>query len=78
MASSMPPDVEDERRRAGFVREHSLLCFFLLTFGLSWAGMLAAVLLSPGGLRPHPSSSRSHSGWPSSGCSWDPWSQDWS
>ena len=54
MSSSMPRDVEDERRRAGFVREHSLLCFFLLTFGLSWAGMLAAVLLSPGGLATTP------------------------
>ena len=53
MTSPMSPALEVERR-AGFVREHSLLCFFLLTFGLSWAGMLAAVLLSPGGLATTP------------------------
>jgi membrane protease YdiL (CAAX protease family) len=31
-----------------------LLCYFVLTFGLSWAGMLAAVLLTPGGLSATP------------------------
>lgn len=38
------------RHRFGVVRERQLRSFFILTFALSWAGMLAAVLLSPGGL----------------------------
>ena len=41
-------------RHFAFVRQHSLLAFFVLTFALSWAGMLAAVLLSPGGLSTTP------------------------
>jgi membrane protease YdiL (CAAX protease family) len=43
-----------DRRSFRFAREHSLFSFFLLTFALSWAGMLAAVLLSPGGLAATP------------------------
>jgi membrane protease YdiL (CAAX protease family) len=54
MAGPMSPHLMDGRHRGGFVRQHSLLCFFLLTFGLSWAGMLAAVLVSPGGLTTTP------------------------
>lgn len=42
------------RHRLGVVREHPLSAYFILTFTLSWAGMLAAVLLSPGGLSATP------------------------
>lgn len=42
------------RRRVGFVSEHPVLWYFVLTFALSWSGMLVAVLLSPGGLSATP------------------------
>lgn len=40
--------------RPGVVRAHPLSTYFLLAFALSWAGMLGAVLLCPGGLSATP------------------------
>lgn len=42
------------QHRFGALKEHPLFSYFLFTFALSWAGMLGAVLLTPGGLSATP------------------------